>query len=64
MFIKAFEKRGTHVHVHDRKKYYPGEIYEVDDSLGKALIHNRVGEEIDPPKRGPGRPKKYDYSRV
>jgi len=58
MIVKVLPKRGTTMHVWDRKKYYPGEIKGVDDELGATLIRKRIAEKIEEPKRKPGRPRK------
>lgn len=73
MLVKVRPKHGTTMHVHDRKKYYPGELKTVDDELGLELIRLKIALKIDEPepkdkpksveeptmfKRGPGRPRK------
>lgn len=64
MIVRALPVRGTTFHVWDRKKYYPGGVYDVDDDTGRMLVKNRIAEEIkptEPPKRKRGRPRKYEY---
>ena len=69
MLVKVRPIKGTTMHVWDRKKYYPGEVKEVDDDLAALLISRRIVEKYEPPKpekvvppnpvykRGPGRPR-------
>jgi hypothetical protein len=64
MFIKVLPIRGTVVHVLRKVKYYPGTVMEVDKAFGKELISRRIAEEIDPPKRKPGRPRKTPATDV
>lgn len=59
MLVKVLPIRGTNMHVWDRKKYFPGEIKDLDDELAEMLIKKRIVEKLpDPPRRGPGRPRK------
>ena len=68
MKVKALPTRGTTLHEHERKKYYPGVEYVVDDELGNVLIFRGIAEKIEESsprpvtKRGPGRPKKHVWT--
>lgn len=68
MVVKALPKRGDRLHEHERKKYYPGVVYGVDDELGRVLISRGIAEKVEESsprpvvKRGPGRPKKHVWS--
>lgn len=73
MLVKINPVRGTRLWVWEKKKYYPGEIKNVDEDLGAVLIKRGIAVEhvvsptppdtsMPPPvarKRGPGRPRKH-----
>jgi len=72
MLVKIRPINGTHMHVHDRKKYYPGDFHTVDDALGTELVARRVAVVVEEPeekpvertipfRRGPGRPKRSRF---
>jgi len=76
MLVKILPINGTHMHVHDRKKYYPGTLHTVDDALGAELVARRVAVVVEEPekkpeekpvgntvpfRRGPGRPKRSRF---
>jgi hypothetical protein len=50
--------------VWDRKKYYPDTVHDLPDDLAAIFLRRKMAVEVkqpDPPKRGPGRPRKQTF---